>query len=201
VTRRDEQIGRILQEIERGAATSHRRISAGVDLSLGLTNQLLRSLLRRGMVRVVRSTANRRQYVLTTLGVEEKTRLAREYRQMAVGLYARVRDSIRGRFEELSREWPTDGNEKRIVLYGSGDLAEIAYTCAQKTDLKVVGVVDDAPSQSCCGCPVEPSERLVARGRAGDVFDGVIVVIAHESATIRTRLQALGVPAARVRWL
>jgi DNA-binding MarR family transcriptional regulator len=197
VTRRDEQIRRILHEIESGSATSHRCISARADLSLGLTNQLLRSLLRRGFVRVVRSPANRRQYVLTRLGLDEQARIAREYREMAVGFYATVRDSIRGRFEELSREWPSNGDEKRIVLYGSGDLAEIAYACAQNTDLKVVGVVDDMPSPSCCGCPVEPAERLVA----GTVFDGVVVVTSHDSATIRTRLEALGVPAARVRWL
>jgi len=201
VTRRDEQIRRILREVERGAVTSHREISARVGLSLGLTNQLFQLLLRRRLVRVIRTSAKRRQYLLTALGAAEQVRIAREYRRMAVGYYADVRDSIRGRFEELSREWPSPGGEKRIVLYGSGDLAEIAYACAQSTDLKVVGVVNETPAPSCCGCPVEPAERLVADRFADGVFDGVVVVTGHESAAVRTRLEALGVPAARVRWL
>ena len=181
MTRRDDQLRRILLEVERGVCASHREMSARVGLSLGLTNQLLRSLLQQGWIDVVHVSAKRRQYVLTPMGTLEQARLARAYRAMAVKYYADIRDAIRRQFEALSREWPSPGGQKRIVLYGSGDLAEIARACAEATDLEVVGVVDDAPTSPA--------------------FDGVIVVTCHETAQVRTRLEALGVPAARVRWL
>jgi hypothetical protein len=200
VTRRDEQIRQVLREIERGTATSHRCISARVGLSLGLTNQLLRLLLRRRFVRVIRVAANQRQYVLTALGMKEQARVKREYLQMAAGHYAEVRDSMRRQLEGLSREWPV-GASKRIVFYGSGDLAEIAFASAQSTDLKIVGVVDEMSPPTCGGAGVPLTERLSATDLGGAIFDGVVLVTCHQSAAIRLRLESLGVPPTRVLWL
>lgn len=148
----------ILSEIAEGRPISQRLLAGNLGIALGMTNLLLRRLVRRGLVRVSRIRANRVAYFLTPAGVAEKTRMSRDIFQRSVRLYASARDRIRSSFEALSREWPDAGaSPKPIVLLGTGEAAEIAFVCLQETDLTLVGVIDFQGRKRFFGVPVFPA--------------------------------------------
>ncbi len=72
----------ILNAIDASQSLSQRSLASSLGIALGLTNLLVRRLVRKGWVRVTRIKPNRVGYFLTPAGVAEKTRLSRLYLQV-----------------------------------------------------------------------------------------------------------------------
>jgi DNA-binding PadR family transcriptional regulator len=187
---RDEQTRRILQEIERGGGLSHRTIAAHAGLSLGLTNELLQDLVRRRFVGVRRPSPERPRYEITPSGRRELARTSHAHLLSAINCYADARARVRQRLLELSDTWPPDSQDKRVVFFGAGPLAEIASACVAEAGLRVVGIVDDMTT-----------EQLTSMDASGETFDRVVVTSLLESGAIRSRLDGLGICPTRVVWL
>ena len=137
----------ILSEIEADHRLSQRSLATILGIALGLTNLLVRRLVRKGWVRAIRIRPNRVGYLLTPAGIAKKTRMPRIFLQDSLRFYAGARDRVRVSLALISAQWPMteEGTplHKRIVFYGTGEVAEVAYICLQKTDLTLVGVVDE----------------------------------------------------------
>jgi len=188
----------ILTAIGGGRSVSQRSLAQSLGIALGLTNLLVRRLVRKGWVRVTRIRPNRVRYFLTPAGAAEKARLSRLYLQDAIRFYATARDRIS---ESLAN---AGGPSTKIVFYGTGEIAEIAYVCLQATTLTLVGVVNAAgePNGSrFFGMPVHSCDD-VRDGTLGDIpFDRLIVTSFTNQEAARERLDALGVAPERVHWL
>src|SRR5207249_1951942 len=103
-------------------------------------------LVAKGWVCVVRVRRNRVRYLLTPAGVAEKVRMANTYLQHSMRFYIEARNRMRNSFAAVSSSCSTGetgGGSKRIVFFGTSELAEIGYICLQETDLQLVGVIDD----------------------------------------------------------
>jgi hypothetical protein len=139
-------VHQILTELEGESLVSQRSLATRLGIALGLTNLLVRRLIRKGWIRAVRIRPNRFRYLLTPTGLAEKARISFIFLQDYVQFYATARDRVRERLSVLALRWPASelgsAAEKRIVFYGAGEVAEIAYVCLQGTDLKLVGVID-----------------------------------------------------------
>jgi len=158
----DEYAHQIMSEIEAGHPISQRSLASSLGIALGMTNLLLRRLVRKGWVRVSHIRPNRVSYFLTPTGMAEKARMSRAYFRASVQYYASARDRIRASFEELSREWPaatagTTPKGKQIMFLGTGEVAEIAFVCLQETDLELIGVVDFQARARFFSVPVYPA--------------------------------------------
>jgi DNA-binding MarR family transcriptional regulator len=185
----------ILDAIDASQSLSQRSLANSLGIALGLTNLLVRRLVRKGWVRVTHIQANRVGYSLTPAGVAEKARLSRLSLQHAIGFYKTARVRIR---ESLST---VGGPDTRIVLYGTGDLAEIAYVCLQETSLRLVAVVGETKTRQFFGVPVYAVDNL-SDGRIGETpFDRVVVASFENQDRPRATLEALGVAPERVHWL
>ena len=198
---REEQFAHhILSEIAQGRPISQRSLASSLGIALGMTNLLLRRLVRRGLVRVSRVRPNRVAYFLTPKGMAEKARMSRDLFQRSVRVYAAARDRIRTSFEALSQEWP-DGARKPILFLGTGEAAEIAYVCLQETDLELLGVIDFQGRTRFFGVPVFSAHSI------GDDLltllreTNPIVVSFADVEPNHVFLEVAGVPAARVRWI
>lgn len=212
VTSHEQHTHRILTELEAGNGISQRSLSRNVGIALGLTNLLIRRLVRKGWVRVIHIKPNRVKYLLTPTGIAEKTRMSRQALQNSVRFYLDARDRIHERFSTLSAEWPPDANglegagAKRIVFYGAGEVAEIGYICLHGTDLSLVGVVDDKkedrePERSFFGLPVQGVGDLALGGPDLPSFDRLVVMSFGDPEGTRARLQKVGFPPERVFWI
>lgn len=195
----------ILEQVATRKALSQRSLARDTGIALGLANLLIRRMVRQGWVRMVRVRPNRVAYRITPAGLAERERRSRAHLAGTVAQYVHARDRIAQRFAALSAAWPpaTDGDAgKRVVFCGAGEAAEIGYVCLQRTDLQLVGVVDDGNRRGdFFGLPVHPYAALTC-GRLCDVpFDMLVVMSFGDRRPIRQQLSSVGVPPSRVFWI
>jgi DNA-binding MarR family transcriptional regulator len=201
----DQHTHRLLSEIEAGRHLSQRSLARSLGIALGLTNLLIRRLVRKGWVRMIHIKPNRVSYLLTPAGILQKAQMSRAYLASSVKFYAEARKRISERFAALSAEWPTDngnnGHSKRIVFYGTGELAEIAFICLQESDLELVGVIDDSSRRRFFNVPVYSTGELKGREIKGRTFDCLVVMTLEESESMKAILMDSNVPMEIICWL
>jgi DNA-binding MarR family transcriptional regulator len=201
---RDQHTHRLLSEIEAGTHVSQRSLARNLGIALGLTNLLLRRLVRKGWIRMVHIRPNRVSYLLTPTGIAEKARMSRAYLERSVKFYAEARTRISERFATLSSEWPIDGSSlktKRIVFYGTGELAEIAFICLQGSDLELIAVIDDGCRGQFFNVPVYTANDLRGCQVKDRTFDRLIVMMLEETESTKAALKSSQVPMELVSWL
>jgi len=193
---------KILTEIETGQQVTQRGLSRELGIALGLTNLLIRRVVKKGWVKVVNIKPNRVSYLITPAGITEKARITKAYFENTARLYSETRDRIRESFDLLSAAWDANGYpDKRIVFYGAGEVAEIGFISLQGTDLSLVGVVDDARVTPFFGFAPHRPEDLRPTELSGVPFDRLVVMSFRKAEQIRPRLDAIGFPAERVFWI
>ena len=189
---------RILDEIHTGSAATQRTLARRAGIALGLTNLIVRRLVRKGCIRVVRIKPNRVRYMITPAGIAEKARMSRRYLQSIFRFYSEARGRIAESFAELSASWPAGTAEKRIAFVPAADVAEVGYVCLQATDLTLVAVFDDERAKPFFGLPVQRISELATHEPR---FDRLIVMSLGDGDDIRARLVALDYPLDRVFWI
>lgn len=203
---RDDYARRLLAEIEAGRGASQRSLARSAGIALGLTNLVLRNLVRKGWVRITRVRPNRVRYLITPAGIAEKARMSRAYFAYTTRFYAETRARVRERFAALSHAWPADRSRapavKRIAFYGASDVSEIGYVCLQETDLQMTAVFDGDATRRFFGMPVLPTTAL-ANPAERDRFDMLVVMAfdADELTQARAYLADVAFPADRVFWI
>jgi hypothetical protein len=152
----------VLQAIASGERVTQRSLSNDLGVALGLTNLLVRRLVGTGYVKVTGLGTRHIRYLMTAEGGDALARATRQSLEKTIHLYTQTREHIRHRLSVISGRCELDeSRSKRVVFYGARDLAEIAYVSLQRTDLALVGVVDDA--------------RTGAILRSGDLPIGAVV--------------------------
>lgn len=192
----------ILQAIASGGRVTQRSLSGDLGIALGLTNLLIRRLVGKGYLKISRMGRRHVRYLMTPAGWEALTRATRVSLENTVHLYTQTREQIRQTLSLVSVRCEADGNgQKRVVFYGAGDVAEIAYISLQGTDLTLVGVVDDNRRGHFFGMPIRGSEDLSSEGLDGVAYSHVIVASIRHADAIRARISERGVPEERVSCL
>ena len=93
---------------------------------------------------------------MTPKGVAEKTRLTYEYIQYSVQFYKEARQNLNRLFYRLESQ-----RIRRVVFYGAGDFAEIAYISLHGSNIKLVGVIDEnRAGDKFMGYKIQSPEKL-----------------------------------------
>ena len=178
----------LLSEVERNATVTQRSLSTKLGVALGLTNLYLKRLARKGYVKVVAIPRNRVQYLLTPQGLAEKSRLTYRYMQHSLSYYRDMRMRIKERVGSFR-----GASGQRMVIYGTTELAELAYLSLREMHIDCVGFIDKNPPASFLSCQVLAPEQL-ARWQ----FDQVLIAdLENEIACVEQLAQA-GVPREKV---
>ncbi len=152
----DLQILRLMTEIDRNGHYSQRELSRRLNISLGLVNTFLKRLVNKGYFKVKTMPRNRVKYFLTPEGLARKSRLTVEYLRFSMNFYKDVKKLLLRKYEDMERR-----NVRRVLFYGAGEVAELAYLYLQLTGLDLVGVVDeDREGESFFGLTVGDPGRL-----------------------------------------
>ena len=141
---------KLLEVIEKNSTPSQRELASSLDVSLGLVNACIKASAENGFVSIKQVMKNRFHYSLTPKGMAEKIRLTGLFLKYGFQFYYDAREKIRQIFETLEKN-----KVRKLVFFGAGDVAMLAYQALQETDLQIVAVIDDQ--------------------RIGESFDGVIV--------------------------
>ena len=203
---RDEYAWRILSQIDGEGPHSQRSLARSTGMALGLTNIVLKHLIRKGLVRITRVQRNRVKYSITQEGIAEKARMSRAYFAYTTRFYIEARDRVRERFLVLSDTWPADllhpDGRKRIVFHGAGEVAEIGHVCLYETDLTLVGTLDGDSGRRIFGRPVLPPSWLESRSSWSEF--GMLVIMSFDDARlaeVKAHLVSLEFPVNRVFYI
>lgn len=140
----------LLSAIDAEQSHTQRGLASRLGVALGLTNALLKRTVRKGLIKIKDAPARRYAYYLTPEGFREKSRLVGEYLNTSLNFFRQSRDQYESVFEYcVKRDWD------RVVLIGTGELAEIASLAAHSIGMKLVGIVDEASNvDEFCGLAV-----------------------------------------------
>ena len=194
----------ILQAIASGEPVTQRSLSGDLGVALGLTNLLIRRLVGKGYVKVAGMGTRHVRYLMTPAGWEALARATRISMANTVHLYTETREQIRASLTAVSERCEPDATgQKRVVFYGAGDVAEIAYVSLQSTDLTLVGVVDDRRRGKFFDVMISDPGRLSADALDGVPYSQIIVASIRQNVTdaIQQRIDERGVPPSRVSLL
>ncbi len=94
-----EDIFKILRLLSNQEDMSQRDLSGHLDMSLGKTNYLLKSMVQRGLIMVKNFTVRDQKmkkvkYILTTNGLDEKVRLAYYYLKKKEAEYLELKNEL-----------------------------------------------------------------------------------------------------------
>jgi len=132
---------KLLEEIEGEGAPSQRDLATRLNISLGLVNSFMKRLTQKGYFKITHIPRNRVRYILTPKGAAEKTRLTYEYIQYSFQFYKDARRKLKDIFKQFEKQYI-----KRVVFWGTGELAEIAYISMQETSVELIAVIDEKKS-------------------------------------------------------
>src|ERR1700704_388862 len=110
----------LLRELDRDGGATQRTLATKLGVALGLTNLYLKRLARKGYIKITTIPRSRIKYLLTPQGMAEKTRLTYQYMEYSLTYYRQMRERLKVVLTECAK-----AGAKRIVIYGTGELAEL----------------------------------------------------------------------------
>lgn len=179
----------ILEEISEQTHTSQREIARKLNISLGLVNAFVRRLIKKGYFKATTLPKNRISYILTPKGAAEKTRLTYEYLQYSLGFYKVTKQKILSTLQDI-----IEAGHGKVVVYGSGELAEISALLIKQSNLEIVAVVDEK----------EPGSKFMERKLCGIEavasleYDKILVTELQSGQSIGGIADALNVPREKI---
>ena len=183
---------RTLTSIETNPRLTQRLLAEQLGVALGTVNNTLQGLAQQHWVNIT-PRRGKTTYELTSAGEAEKLRLLRLQVEETVDVYAELRAQVSARIDSL--EW----HSNRLVFYGAGSIAQIAYIVVANRGLKLVGVVDDEKAgQKFFEYDVaRPSELADGRFR-GNPFDAIVLASHSRSQEMTETLEKLSVSPSRI---
>jgi hypothetical protein len=118
----------LISELSEGEIRTQRQLSQQTGLSLGMTNLLLKRLMRKGYVKAKQLTWNKTQYLLTVRGSLEKARKSYAYAHFIWDQARKISDAIQ---TSIIREY-RDGVREAVVVAWPETASLIRKTLAEK---------------------------------------------------------------------
>lgn len=169
----------ILREIGANAHVTQAELAGRCSLSVAMVNNYMKELSGAGLIEYHRKTSKSVTYHLTSSGTQHLERLQSELISEMVSMFVSDREEIRARIAgQAGRAL------QRVVLFGSGPLAQLTFHALELAGSKILGVCDDNPSAAggdFCGREVLSVSQI--RFLAPDA-----VIVADLPKTPETRL-------------
>lgn len=132
----------ILETIEGQSDITQRHLAGQLGIALGLTNSYLKKCIRKGLVKIQQTPANRYLYFLTPKGFVEKSRLTASYLSRSFDFYRQASESLTTIYQECRAK-----NRYKVLFCGVSELAEIASIRAHEHDIRIIGTFDPNSEQ------------------------------------------------------
>ena len=128
---------RILDEINRESLITQRTLSSSLNIALGLVNTYIKRLATKGHIKITKGPMNRAKYVLTRKGFTHRVALTYDFMQSSINYFKEARQKIDIIYGQMIK-----AGVKSILIWGDGEIAELAYISLRGLDLKLTGLVD-----------------------------------------------------------
>jgi|GEM_PF-503665 len=183
----------ILSQVLSDSHMTQAELGRRCHLSVAMVNNYMKELCSSGLLEYHRKNSKNVSYHLTPAGQKQVEIIERELIREIVELFAESKAKMRDLILSGSRE-----AIRRVVLFGSGHLAELAFHALESAGIEVIGVCDGVPAhfgREWCGREmINPSQIRYMKP------DAVVVASFEESDEICNRLRYLaeyGIPLIR----
>lgn len=187
----------VLEAVERNRFVTQRSMASDLGIALGLANTYLKRCVKKGLVKVSEVPRRRYAYYLTPQGFTEKSRLTAQYLSASLSFFRRARAQLSEIFAEAAAR-----SQRRLVLIGEGDIAEIAKLVGRDLDTDLVSIlpVSTDPEQIrqlCHGLGSLDACVVTAMEMPREVFHAAVEVFGadrvHAPRLLRIHAPALAV--------
>ena len=111
----------VLKEISNNHQPNQRLIAERTGISLGLTNFIIKRLIKKGYIKARQLDARKVQYILTPKGFAEKVKKSYNYTLKTINLFKSIKEKI----QELIISKYNKG-KKEFIIQGKSELADMA---------------------------------------------------------------------------
>lgn len=163
---------------------NQRDISRLMDMSLGMTNMLLRRLVQKGHIRIHQLNKRKMEYILTPKGFAEKTRKSIMYTLKTINSLGLIKNRIR----TLIQQEYTEGR-RQFYIYGRSDLVTLIEMVFHQgkfpgIDVKRIEKTEEAGEGLILGC----REDVPASEKAARNYIDVIEELSKDHMFVRQNL-------------
>lgn len=174
----------ILREVAEKARITQAELATLCSLSVAMVNNYMKDLCNKGLLEYKRKSVKSVTYHLTPSGTRHMETLQTELISEMVRMFERAKEQIRARIMNQA-----NSALQRVVVYGSGHLAQLTFHSLELSNVHILGVCDDDPKmigRDFCGREiVNPSQiRFIAP-------DAVIIADTIRTEEILRNLKAL----------
>ncbi|MBN2325517.1 MAG: winged helix-turn-helix transcriptional regulator [Candidatus Omnitrophica bacterium] len=182
---RDEQmILNLLSAIEENPNTTQKDLATRLGVAVGVVNSYLKRVIYKGYVKTKSLQRRRLRYLLTPSGIKEKTRLTYEFLQYS---YVYIRE-IRRKTRALLEPYAAQG-KRRVIFYGAGEAAELAYLAVRELGMHLEAIVDeDHVNERCIDHVIQDLSWIHNNGSA-DVL--LVIKSVDEKEELSARIQTI----------
>ncbi|MBN1569340.1 MAG: winged helix-turn-helix transcriptional regulator [Acidobacteria bacterium] len=129
----------ILREVAANANITQAELAGRCSLSVAMVNNYMKELCRTGLMEYHRKTIKSVTYHLTSAGTKHLETLQLELINEMVDMFVAAKAQIRARILSQS-----PSAMQRVVLFGCGHLAQLAFHALELTGASILGVCDDS---------------------------------------------------------
>ena len=175
----------LLEAISNQECNSQRELSRKLNISLGLVNTFIKKLTNQGICKIENRPKSKIKYMLTPLGVIEKTKLTKKYLAYSIDYYKGIKQRISEILSALA-----NAGKKKIVLYGAGEITEITCIVVDENNLDKVMIFDDQKAnRKICGVKINKENEIL-----NSEYDVVLINDVENSKRTCQQLINKGVP-------
>jgi predicted transcriptional regulator len=131
----------ILRKVAGNAHITQAELAGHCSLSVAMVNNYMKELCAGNMLEYHRKTTKSVTYHLTPSGIRYLESLQLELINEMVEMFADAKEQIRVRIVSQAQS-----ALQRVVLYGSGHLAQLAFHALELAGASILGVCDDNPA-------------------------------------------------------
>ena len=168
----------VLDAIENNSAVTQRSVANELGIALGLANAYVKTCARKGLIKVSQVPRRRYAYYLTPQGFAEKSRLTASYLLHSFSFFRGARTQC----VELLEKSLAHG-QRRLVLIGEGELAEIATLVGRDMGADIVGTI---PASA------DPKQLKQSIDRLGRVDAAFVTALVSSREVFEAAIEALG---------
>jgi predicted transcriptional regulator len=128
-------------ELKENPSLSQRSLAHKLNISLGLTNSILQNLIHRGLIKAKKMTGRKIFYLITPKGIVQATNFIYDRVRETQHYYQYTKDLLTTHFTNLY-----DKGAIKVAIYGTDQLAEIAYLSLLDSPLKLHSILTDKPA-------------------------------------------------------
>lgn len=153
----------VLTLIHQHDHVKQRDIARAIELSLGMTNAILKRLAAKGFIAMRKINSRNIHYLVTPDGVDLIARRSYRYLRRTVGHVVRYKERLLEVLTDAALPPPDGRGAQRVVLVGESDLEFLVEWCAEKAGMEFQHcpeVAEPPTLRNARPCFVVASERV-----------------------------------------